>query len=388
MAGRKLSRRAIVSLAAAILLGAAMLCCNSTRAPLRIGGVLSLSGAAFYLGGEVRDGAQLAIEEINSWGGLNGRKLQLLVEDSASDAETGKKAFHNIESRHHPLFYLSTSSTVSMALAPLAEEARVMLVGLVVTSTAFPGQNQWAFRYYPTAENDIAPIIPILSMLKIKKLGVLHLNDEFGSSIFDILNREFAKIGGQAFSASFPANTEDFTPYFDRLRGFDAVYLNGFIPNLEAMFSFLEWHPLAKPLFSNNASAIPRIRAFPMTSGVYIGAPVIYNEDFRFAAEAKRKYEARYHKPFNHYAANGYDSIKLLAGLLEGQANTRLQVKTLLSEGFLYSGILGELSVKPGARAVSFPLVPARILDGRVVYLNLDIPASSQDAAEADGEHR
>lgn len=375
---------ALCALAAVLVVFA--LGCARDDGYLRIGGVLSLSGAAYYLGGEVRDGAQLAIDEINEWGGVDGRKLQLIVQDSASNPQIGKKAFQQIEEKYHPLFFISTSSTVTVALIPLAEAIRSVLVGLVVTTPQVPGSSQWAFRYYPTAEDDIAPIIPVLELLKVRTLGVLHLDDEFGTSIFEVLRREAGAIGVEVTGISYPTATADFAPFLEKLSGFDAAYLNGFIPNLEAIYEQLSRNPLKIPVFSNNASAIPRVRAYPAANGVYVGAPVIYNEGFRFAAETRRKYESRYRKPFNHYAANGYDLIKLVAGLLEGSRGDRDALRETLSTEFMYSGILGELSTKSGGRGMSFPLLPARIVDGGIEYLNLDIPASvvsASDTAEA-----
>lgn len=182
-------------------------------------------------------------------------------------------------------------------------------------------------------------------------------------------------MGGTTRSVPFGPSTEDFAPYFERLEGVDAIYINGFVPNLEVIFEWLSRHPVAKPLFSNNAATVPRIRALPMSEGVYVGAPLIYNRSFRFSSEARSKYENRYHKPFSHYAASGYDFMKLMAGLLEGHESSRRSVKERLAEGFVYPGVLGEISVRPGGRSATFPLVAARIAGGEVAYLRLDIPS-------------
>jgi ABC-type branched-subunit amino acid transport system substrate-binding protein len=48
--------------------------------------------------------------------------MELIIEDSKSNKEEGKKAFNRIEASHHPVLCVSTTSSVSMALAPLAEE--------------------------------------------------------------------------------------------------------------------------------------------------------------------------------------------------------------------------------------------------------------------------
>jgi ABC-type branched-subunit amino acid transport system substrate-binding protein len=107
----------------------------------------------------------------------------------------------------------------------------------------------------------------------------------------------------------------------------------------------------------------------PEANGAYVAAPIIYNPNFLFAKEVKEKYETKYGKPFDHYAANGYDFVKLLAGLLEEQELSRERVRRLFEEGFVYSGVFGDLDVKPGEQDITFPLHPAQIVDGEVKYL-------------------
>jgi ABC-type branched-subunit amino acid transport system substrate-binding protein len=62
-----------------------------------IGAILAISGAGGYVGEEIRDGMLLAVDEINSWGGINGRKIELIVEDSKTTPQIGKEMFNKIE---------------------------------------------------------------------------------------------------------------------------------------------------------------------------------------------------------------------------------------------------------------------------------------------------
>ncbi|MCG8696924.1 MAG: hypothetical protein MI922_02630, partial [Bacteroidales bacterium] len=120
---------------------------------------------------------------------------------------------------------------------------------------------------------------------------------------------------------------------------------------------------------NNNTVSLPAIRELPESEGVYVTTPIIYNPNFRFANEVSQKYENRFKKPFNHFAATGYDSMKLLAGLLEDKAISRHRIRDLLREGFNYPGVFGELHSKPGQFDISFPIHPGQIKNGRVVYL-------------------
>jgi len=122
-------------------------------------------------------------------------------------------------------------------------------------------------------------------------------------------------------------------------------------------------------VLASSDSAIPLIFNAPEANGVYLPAPIIYNPNFLFAKEVKEKYKAKHNKPFNHFSGNGYDTVKLLAGLLEDKEISRKSVKTLLEDGFIYPGVFGTLDVKPGEHNFVFPLHPAQIVDGTLKYL-------------------
>jgi hypothetical protein len=68
-------------------------------------------------------------------------------------------------------------------------------------------------------------------------------------------------------------------------------------------------------------------------------------------------------------AANDYDVVKMLTGLLKGQEATRENVKNLFEKGFTYPGVLEYVDLKPGEHDIIHPLFPAQLVDGELRYL-------------------
>lgn len=336
---------------------------------IKIGAVLSLSGPGTYNGEEVRDGMLLAVDEVNARGGINGRKIELIIEDSKSNPGEGKEAFNRIEKTHHPVLYVSVLSSISMALVPLSEQNEVVLVGLVVSTPKFTEQNEWVFRYWITPRDEVPPILTVLQDLKVKKLGVLYLNDEYGKSLFKLFKKEFEIIGGKVKSESFEPNDTDFKGQIAKLKDMEAIYAIGFPSHLKNVLKQLREESFGGFVVSTNAVSGSSIRSMPESNEVYVTVPIIYNPNFLFARELKGKYETEYDKPFTHYAASSYDFIKILTGLLEDEEISRESVKKVLEEGFIYSGVFGSVDLKPGEHDITFPLHPARIVDGEVKYL-------------------
>ena len=337
--------------------------------PIKIGSILTLSGSGEYYGKEARDGMIMAVDEINSWGGINGRKIELIIEDSKTSPEEGKRAFNRIEADHHPLLYISTTSFVSVPLTSLSEASKVLLVGLTVAAPEFTEEKEWVFRYYQTAENEAAHMLLILEELRVKDLGIMYSNEAFGTSVCESLKERFEKTGGTVKKVALGMNEVDFRKQIAKLKDVEAICIIGYKHHLENAFKQLKRAKFEGDIIAGPAASAPSIKGIPQANGVYIAAPIVYNPNFLFAKKLKDKYEVIYNKPFNHFAAHAYDFIKLMAGLLEDKEVTRESVKSVLEEGFIYPGVFGDLNVKRGQHDVTFPFHAARIVDGEVKYL-------------------
>jgi len=85
--------------------------------PIKIGVILSLSGSGSYIGEQTRDGMQMAADEINSRGGIDGRHIELIFEDNQSSPDEAKKKFLEIEETHAPLLYITSLSSISSSIS-------------------------------------------------------------------------------------------------------------------------------------------------------------------------------------------------------------------------------------------------------------------------------
>lgn len=319
-------------------------------------------------GVEFLEGLRLAVEEINGSGGINGRKLNLIHRDPELDPEQAKGLFREMEENERPLFYLSTLSFMSMALASLAEEAGVVLVGTMATTPKLTENARWVYRFWPTADMEVPVIIDLLNILGVNRLGAVYLNDDYGTSILGLLEREFARAGKHVTTAPFPLDQTDFTEQIRLVQDSEAVYFVGFPAHTILIAQQLEKSGYAGLKIAANSLAIPSVRQDSSTEGIYTIIPVVYNPGYIFAEEFRKKYEDRYGKPFSHYAPPGYDLLMILKDLLTGKAVDRESVRQYLAQGFMYSGVFGDLELRPGKHDISFPLYPALIRSGKVVY--------------------
>ena len=335
---------------------------------IKIGAILPLTGNSASNGKSMNDGLQLAVDEINKRGGVYGSKLELVVEDSKSDPQAAVAGFNRIESTRQPSCYVSFLSSIGMALAPLAEEKPVVLVGLVTAAIDFTKGREWVYRYWPLGRAFIAPLMRILQDLKVRKLGILYQNEEFGREQQQLMGKQFTSAGGIVTSESVELKDTDYRSKIAALKDREAIYIACTGNVLLGALQQLKEAGYQGSILTPAGAANPSLFARPELDGIYLAAPIIHNPGYLYAKEASDKFEARYKKPFDQWAAAGYDFITLLPGLLKDRKVSRQGVRDALAGGFEYSGVFGHLRVKPGEHDMTFLFYPAQIVDGSLRY--------------------
>jgi len=335
---------------------------------IRVGAILGSIGNNAAPAQYVHDGIMLAAEEINKRGGVNGSRVEVTFAESGSDPQSVSAAFNKMEVGLHPLFYLSYSTNVGMALAPLAEKGQVVLVGLVTAAVDFTRGKDWIFRYWPLGPAYITPLLQILQDLKVKKLGVIYQKDDFGKEQQALMTKAFLTTGGSALIQPFELQDTDVRPQIAALKSQEAIYVAASGAQLLNVTRQIRDAGYKGSVLQPTGGADPALFGLPEMSGVYVAAPIIHNPSYLYAREAGERFMARFKRPFNQWAANGYDAIKLICGLLEDRAITRQGVRDVMMAGFEYSGVFGHVRLRSGEHDLTFPMYPTQILNGVLTY--------------------
>lgn len=329
---------------------------------------LSITGNAHDFGTQLRDGMQHAIDEINLHGGINGKDLELVVADNESNNEVAKEKFIELEETYKPLFHITALSGVSIAVAPLAEEENVVLISLAATAPDVTVDKDWTYRYYPTANSELIPIVNTIDNLEIKKLGILYQDDPFGSSVTDAIVENYAGTDMKIIKSTFATNETTHEEYVNQVTDTEAIAIIAWTEHSEGILKDIEKVGYKGNIIAVSDAAIPSIVTMPQAEGMYLATPIIYNQQFLFAQQVAEGFESKYGKEFDHMAGNGYDIITILEGLLEDEELTRENVKNILDRGFSYSGVFGSVDMSPGSHDIEFPLVTTKVVDGKMEY--------------------
>ena len=193
--------------------------------PIRIGALTSLTGNFTIWGLQVRDGMQLAVDEINQAGGIDGRRLELVVVDDQSKAEEGVRAMERLVERDGVVAVSGViSSDVGLAAARIAEQNQVPLflvkagAGNILTSAS-----RYTFRTcLPSAPMVAGPILQYAQSKGLKRVGAIVADYAWGQAAKAALEEAFAAAPGIQLQVEVaPVGETDFTTYLRALERLD-----------------------------------------------------------------------------------------------------------------------------------------------------------------------
>jgi branched-chain amino acid transport system substrate-binding protein len=341
---------------------------NLGEETVKIAAIINMSGSAGHMK-QARDGIDLAVDEINSIGGINGHPLEIIYRDNKSSPPEAVKQFNAVEKEHKPLLYISTSSSCSTALAEHAGKNSVVVAGLITSSDEFPKLSRWVVRYYFTSENEAKAAIKMVKILNIKKLGILYQDDEFGRSVYSAFmeqkESEKLKIYPKPFSSKNPSLRKE----IKKLLHAEALYVISFAKRYKTVIPEIRMLKYKGPIITHSGASTHVITELPEADKLYVAAPFIYNPHYFFANEFTNSLKNKYKKRVSHYNGVGYDIIKLLKNLMSGRELTRANVRERLTSGFIHPGIFGDVKTEKGSNDIGLPLFPAQIKNGRLYYI-------------------
>lgn len=188
---------------------------KSEKSHIKIGLMVTLTGKSPELGREIRDGAFLAVEEINKRGGIKGRHLSLVIKDNKGNPETAKQNFLELLNEDIVAIIGPSTSTVAKAVIPLANENKILLISPNVAASEFSGIDDYFITLEPSNYKSTKKLASyIKEKIKPKKIIIIH--DEKNP----VYTRDFTV----NFVLNFEKNTSILTiPFKDELTDFDIL---------------------------------------------------------------------------------------------------------------------------------------------------------------------
>ncbi|MGH7754924.1 MAG: ABC transporter substrate-binding protein, partial [Vulcanimicrobiaceae bacterium] len=152
--------------------------------PYFVGAVLSESGPGSSLGRPEADSMQMAVDEVNKAGGIDGHPLKLTILDDGSDATTAVNDTRQLLGQH-PLAIFGTPLTqTSLAISPVMSQAEVPLISYASSSQVIEPQpeKKWIFKVPITDIHIAQSLQAYMKKQGQTKIAVVYRNDDYGKT--------------------------------------------------------------------------------------------------------------------------------------------------------------------------------------------------------------
>ncbi len=224
-------RSRFTSLVSAAIVTTVFLAGPAVAQALKFGLAMPLTGSQSSYGKDQIQAAEWAVADINAKGGVNGKKLEMIVLDTQGEPTLGINAVNRLVSVDKvPVFVIAWSAVVK-AVAPIANREKVLELSIGANSPEISKLGDFVYTAYPLADVDITAVANYsYKTLGKKRAAVLYVNNESGISAAKVYRTVFEKAGGQivAFEAYDPKAT-DFTGALLKVRAAnpEVIHLHG-----------------------------------------------------------------------------------------------------------------------------------------------------------------
>lgn len=187
--GPDLSRRRFLAASTALAAGAAVpaglfgRAVSAAAAPVRIGAIGSLTGAVSVWGRVLKEGAELAVEEINAAGGILGRPVQLIVEDDESKPDVGTRKARKLalEDNVDVIVGINHSGVLLAVAEQLPQIGRIVIGSCATTAEATTQRfNPYIFRVHANSDQEGASGAFYAKDLPYRRWSVIAPNYAYG----------------------------------------------------------------------------------------------------------------------------------------------------------------------------------------------------------------
>jgi len=174
-----------------LMLIAALACGSALGQPIKIGELNSYKVFPAFLE-PYKKGWQLAVEEINAKGGVNGRKLEVVSRDDGGTPGDAVRVAEELISREKADVLMGTfASNVGLAVANLAGQRRIVFLAAepLTDKIVWQDGNAYTFRLRPSTYMQVAMLVPEAAKLKKRRWAIVYPNYEYGQSATESFKR-------------------------------------------------------------------------------------------------------------------------------------------------------------------------------------------------------
>ena len=350
---------------------------------IKVGEFASLTGKEATFGISSHEGTLMAIEELNAAGGVLGKKLELLTEDTQSKAGEPATVVNKLVARDGVVAMLGeVASSRSLEAAPICQQNKIPMVSPSSTNPKVTQTGDYIFRvcfidpFQGTVMANFAT-----RTLKAKKVAVFtDVKSDYSKGLAQFFKESFVKNGGQIVSElDFNGGDKDFKAQLTAIKGAnpDAIFVPGYYTDAALICIQAKQLGLNVPLMGGDGWESEKL--------VEIGKDAVEGQYFSthyhpdVGSEKSKQFVANYKKRWNGktpdaLAACGYDSAIVLADAMKRAGSTDgTKVRDAIAATKDFDAVTGRLTINAQRDATKSAVI-LQVKGGKFAYLETVTP--------------
>lgn len=230
--------------------------------PIVVGATVPMTGPLSLTGKHYHNSLMMAEEDINKAGGINGRSLKIVFENTQASYSTAVDAFVKLAQENKPsLFFLSSYSTQNLAVEPELKKIQVPAFYAGGADVVAEARNEWMFRVRPADSLSAEGMVQCaLNVLEAKKPGILYIQNDFGQGGARTAVERFGAAGVTvAGMGAYGQNDKDFSAQLLGLRAkdIDVLLIFDYPQDGALVLRQAKMLGLKMPLVTSSAALVP-----------------------------------------------------------------------------------------------------------------------------------
>lgn len=366
---------------------AVIVCCCCVSAAwsaetYKIGAVFAVSGPAALLGEPERNTAVMLAEQINAAGGINGHKIEVIIEDNEGDEAKAVMKVKKLINDGVSAIIGPTRSGDTMAVIPIVEKAKVPLVSCAAAEDIVKPVKKWVFKTPQSDSDAVRRIYEKMNEMKLAKAAIMSGTTGFGTAGRAQLKKLAAEYGITIVAdETYGPKDTDMTAQLTKIKGTDAeAIINWAIVPAQTMvmknkkqlgmtMPLFQSHGFGNVKYAQDAGAAADGVLFPCGRLLAVDSLPDANPQKALLAKYKKDYEEKFKTDVSTFGGHGYDAFMLVVEALKAVGPDRAKIRDYLEkkQGFVGTAGIFNFSAEDhcGLDKTSFEMLTVK--DGKII---------------------
>lgn len=349
---------------------------NSGDKEIKIGTFGPYTGDAATDGIQSRDGATLAVEQINKKGGVLGKQIKLITMDDQAKAPESMNVVQKLIQQEKVTALVSGSySTPSKTVSPVVQQAKVPMVVAYAVNPDITQGGKFVFRaIYAGPAQGAAMAEYVVKEKNLKKVAILNVNNDYGNTNADGFTNQAKKLGGEiVISRNFVDGTKDFKALLTTVKEKNpqAIYVGSYYNEASQICVQARQLGISVPIFGDDGFDSPKFLELGGKSveGVQFTTPFFREEPRPIVQEFIKAYKEKFNKEPDMLSAQSYDSVLVLADAIKRANSTDKEaIRKALSATKGFEGVTGKFSFDDKNEVIK-PVIITKVENGKFTYV-------------------